>query len=147
MTKPLEIIYSQQSTDYIEGRAYSNPRFFTSPRANAAKVWLVGEWPEIRAAYENLNIPVEQLGADAATAQPAPVIASHPPVRQVEDPASVVIPDDWRDRGWSKPNEDGQTLRGLASSLSATPILNKEMAYACIEGELARREAHPAAED
>jgi hypothetical protein len=62
MSKTIELIYSQQSTDYIPGRAYSNPRFFTSPRSGVSKVFLVGDWPDIRAAYENLGVPVEQIG-------------------------------------------------------------------------------------
>lgn len=141
MSKTIELIYSQQASDFVAGRAYSNPRFFTTPRSGVSKVFLVGDWPEIRAAYENMGVPVKQL--DAPPAPPAPPNGLPKPA---EDPAAVVIPADWKDLAWSKPNAEGLTLRGLASSLSATPILNKEHAYACIEGELARRGAEPAAE-
>lgn len=141
MSKTLEIYYSQQATDFVPGRAYSNPRFFSSPRSGVSKVFLVGDWPNIRAAYENLGIPVERLDATEAERKVSTIpLAPAPVVKTAEDPASVVIPDDWKDLGWSKPNDAGLTLRGLASSLSATPILNKEHAHACIEGEVARRE-------
>lgn len=141
MSKTIELIYSQQASDFVPGRAYSNPRFFTTPRTGVSKVLLVGDWPEIRAAYENMGVPVEQLGAPPA---PPPPPSGLP--KPAEDPAAVIIPADWKDLAWSKPNAEGLTLRGLASSLSATPILNKEHAYACIEGELARRGAEPAPE-
>jgi|GEM_PF-1113453 len=135
MSKPIELIYSQQASDFVEGRAYSNPRFFTTPRSGVSKVYLVGDWPNIRAAYENKGIPVEQLGA--APAPPPPAAAMRGPE---EDPGGVVIPDDWSDLPWSKPDvEGGLTLRGLASSVSPTPVLNKVMAKEAIEAELARR--------
>lgn len=141
MSKTIELIYSQQVTDFIPGRAYSNPRFFTSPRSGVSKVFLVGDWPNIRAAYENIGVPVERLDTTEAERKVSNIpLAPAPVTTAAEDPASVVIPADWKGLGWSKPNADGLTLRGLASSLSATPILNKEHAYACIEGELARRE-------
>lgn len=137
MSKPIELIYSQQSSDFIEGRAYSNPRFFTTPRANVSKVYLVGDWPNIRAAYENMGVPVEQLGAPPAPPPPPQNIPG-----PAEDPATVVIPENWSDLLWSRPDIDGGlTLRGLASSVSPTPVLNKAMAKAAIEAELARRGA------
>ncbi len=49
--KTFELIYSTQHTDYIEGRAYSNPRFFSSPRSGVTKVLIVGDWPNIVEAH------------------------------------------------------------------------------------------------
>lgn len=139
-TGKLELIYSQQASDFIAGRAYSNPRYFTTPRSGVSKVFLVGDWPNIRAAYENMGVPVERLDATEAERKVSRIpLAPAPAVTAAEDPASVAIPDDWKGLGWSKPNADGLTLRGLASSLSAVPVLNKEHAYAAIEGEIARR--------
>lgn len=142
MSKTIELIYSQQSTDYIPGRAYSNPRFFTSPRSGVSKVFLVGDWPDIRAAYENLGIPVERLDASEAERQaPAIPLSAAPPRATAEDPGSVVIPEGWEALPWSRPGEDGLTLRGLASSVSPAPVLNKAEAAAAIEAELIRRGA------
>ena len=62
----IELTYSQQSGDFIKGRAYSNPRFFTTPRNDVGKVFLVGDWPAIREAYEALGVPVERLDQAAA---------------------------------------------------------------------------------
>ncbi|WP_297803416.1 hypothetical protein [uncultured Brevundimonas sp.] len=59
--KGFEIIYSQQDSDFVTGRAYSNPRFFTTPRHGVSKVYIVGDWPNIREAYEALGVEVEQL--------------------------------------------------------------------------------------
>lgn len=140
MSKTIEIIYSQQSTDFIAGRAYSNPRFFTSPRSGVSKVFLVGDWPNIRAAYENLGVPVERLDASGAERQAAKIPLAPAPARATaEDPGSVVIPDGWESLPWSKPGPDGLTLRGLASSISPVPVLNKAEAIAAIDDELARR--------
>lgn len=142
MSKTIELIYSQQSTDYIPGRAYSNPRFFTSPRSGVSKVFLVGDWPHIRAAYENIGVPVERLDASAAEQALSTIpLAPAPARQQAEDPGSVVIPDGWEVMPWSKPGPDGLTLRGLASSVSPAPVLNKTQAHEAIEGELARRAA------
>lgn len=57
----LELIYSQQDSDFVKGRAYSNPRFFSTPRQGVSKVYIVGDWPNIREAYEALGVEVEQL--------------------------------------------------------------------------------------
>jgi hypothetical protein len=142
MSKTIELIYSQQSTDYIPGRAYSNPRFFTSPRSGVSKVFLVGDWPDIRAAYENLGIPVERLDASEAERQASNIPLAPAPARDAaEDPGSVVIPEGWEALPWSRPGEDGLTLRGLASLVSPAPVLNKAEAAAAIEAELIRRGA------
>lgn len=136
MSKDIELIYSQQDSGFVQGRAYSNPRFFSTPRSGVSKVFIVGEWPNIVEAYTALGVPVERLDGPLE-APPAP--AAKPATGQAEDPGSVVIPDDWKDLAWSKPNEAGLSLRGLASQLSPTPILNKEHAYAAIQNELYRR--------
>ena len=130
MSKPIEVIYSQQSHGYVEGRAYSNPRYFSTPRSGVSKVYVVGDWPKIVAAYEALGVPVERLDA-APTAEPRKPVEA-PIIKTVGQPGAVVIPDDWQDLGWQK-------LRSLASSVSTTPIKNSEEAKAAISPELARR--------
>lgn len=134
MSKSIELIYSQQADGFVEGRAYSNPRFFSTPRQGISKVFLVGDWPAIEAAYKAMGVPVERL--DAAP-RSAPVIAIPPP-KTGENPGAVIIPDGWRDLPWSKGN-GGLTLRGLASSVSATPVINSAGAVTAIEAELKRR--------
>lgn len=135
MTKTIELIYSQQATDYIEGRAYSNPRFFTTPRSGVGKVFVVGDWPDIVAAYEALGVPVERMDAATAVgAPPAPPVPEPPivPRLDTEARAAVEIPADWQGLPWPK-------LRKLGASFSDAPVLNKADAGAAIEGELARR--------
>lgn len=57
----MNIIYSRTS---VRGAAYRpdvrvlNPRFFTETSANATKVFLAGDYPDIKAAYEAKGIPV-----------------------------------------------------------------------------------------
>lgn len=134
MSKQLELIYSRQSTDFIQGRAYANPRYFTTPRSGVSKVFIVGEWPDIVAAYTALGVPVERLDQAPAAVATVAVPAPAAPV----DTGSVQIPDDWRGLPWSKGN-GGLTLRGLASSVSPVPVINSAMAIAAIEAELKRR--------
>lgn len=140
--KQIELIYSQQAGDFIAGRAYSNPRFFTTPRANVSKVFLVGEWPAIRAAYEALGVPVERLDAEAAVGQPIDTIrppADLVPTLPADERGKVYIPDDWESLPWSKPTDAGLTLRGLAAVFADTPVLNKAHAVEAIQAELGRR--------
>lgn len=73
----VELIYSQQDTGFDKTKAYSNPRFFTTPRSDVAKVFIVGDWPEIVAAYEALGVPVERL--DEAPKAPTPPSVECPP--------------------------------------------------------------------
>lgn len=147
MSKTVEIIYSRQRSDFIRGRVYSNPRFFTTPRAGVGKVFLVGDWPEIRAAYEALGVTVEQLDPSSAVAGPdearpqAEAPASLTPAPPRNDRGKVYLPEDWRDLPWApKPDQD-LSLRSLAAMVSDTPVLNKPQAIAAITAELARRDA------
>lgn len=91
--KSIELIYSTQATDYAAGRAYSNPRFFSTPRSGVSKVLLVGDWPNIRAAYEAIGIPVERVDAEAVTEEPP--TAHAPPALAAEIkaafPADVIL--------------------------------------------------------
>lgn len=73
----IELIYSQQSSDFDKSKAYANPRFFTTPRHDVSRVFIVGDWPEIVAAYEALNVPVERL--DEAPKAPPPPTVECPP--------------------------------------------------------------------
>ena len=142
----LELVYSRQGSDFIKGRAYSNPRFYSTPRQGVSKVYVVGDYPQIVADYERMGVPVEIV--DEGFALPKGRNA-HPAVTgaeiigpRVADVAreGVEIPVDWRDLKWSTPDDQGRTLRGLAAQFSDTPVLNKGEAVTAVEAELARRE-------
>lgn len=143
MNKPIEVIYSQQASDFIPGRAYANPRFFSTPRENVSKVFIVGDWPNIRAAYEARGIPVERLD-EPPVAEPPPAArppASLRPTVHEDERAAIYIPEDWRDLPWTRPAKDRDlTLRGLAAMFCDAPVLNKAQAVEAIEGELRRRD-------
>jgi len=62
-----------------------------------------------------------------------------PSAEPKEDPASVEIPEDWRDLKWNE-------LAALAAKVSDAKIVNKVSAIAAIEAELERREAAAKAE-
>lgn len=88
--KPIELVYSTQHTDYIDGRAYSNPRFFSTPRSGVSKVLLVGDWPNVRAAYEALGIPVERVDAETVTEEPKAAYAPAPLAALIKDAFPVL---------------------------------------------------------
>lgn len=90
----IELIYSTQATNYAKGRAYSNPRFFSTPRQDVSKVLLVGEWPNIRKAYEALNIPVERVDVEAVTELPAEAAAKAAPPADLVDAIKAEYPAD-----------------------------------------------------
>lgn len=137
--KTFELIYSQQRTDFIEGRAYSNPRFFTSPRQGVTKVYLVGDWPKVEAAYKALGVPVEQLDPSMAVGAPEPPVLPKM-LAHAEDPGSVDIPEDWGGLDWPD-------LRALAQKLTAEPVINAAQAAGVVAAEIARRNPEMTARD
>jgi hypothetical protein len=130
MRENFELVYSQQKTGFQEGRAYANPRFFNGrARMGVTKVVVIGNWPEVVSVYRKAGVPVEVVGVAPKFQEPAKrVIVEGTP-----------IPDNWRELQWSRPNEDGMTLRGLAASLTDTPIINGQIAREVIEAELEKR--------
>jgi hypothetical protein len=142
--KQIEVIYSQQSGDFIEGRAYSNPRFFTTPRSGVSKVYLVGDWPNIEAAYAAIGVPVERLDPVAAISTVDPKDLALPaspivPAVTAEERAKTYIPEDWQNLPWTGAADAGLTLRSLAAILSDTPVLNKGQAKKAVQAEIDRR--------
>lgn len=142
----MEIVYAQAKHPLSDGRAYSNPRFFTSPAPGVTKVYLVGDWPKIRAAYTALGVPVEQVGDFPPPIRRAAAVEAHvtpltlTPALPVEERSSVYIPEDWRELNYNRPKPGRDvTLRGIAAMLSETPVINRERAVAAIEGEIQRR--------
>lgn len=65
----MNLIYSRTK---VQGAAYRpdvrvlNPRFFTEASANATKVFLTDEYPNIKAAYEAKGVPVEAFTSISA---------------------------------------------------------------------------------
>jgi hypothetical protein len=144
----MELIYSRQATDFIKGRAYSNPRFYSAPRRGVTKVFLVGEWPKIEADYRALGVPVERLDEAAVSAKPQPEPSAEEALARLsaqttaDERAKIYIPDDWRGLPWTRPAEGRDlTLRGLGAMFSDAPVINKAQAVAAITAELARRAA------
>ena len=114
MKDGIELIYSQQATDFVKGRAYSNPRFFTSPRAGVSKVYLVGEWPEIRAAYEALGVPVERIDAVDVVAAPLETAGPDP---DLTERIAEAFPD-----GPAAPDDAGLTKAEIVADLEGMGV-------------------------
>jgi hypothetical protein len=130
MSKTIELIYSQQATDFMEGRAYSNPRFFSSPRSGVSKVFLVGDWPDIREAYEAIGVPVERLDADAAVAPPPE--SAQPPAGLVDQitaafPADPLDHDGDGHKGGSKPGRKAKAKVGQDETAGEPPLTRREI--------------------
>lgn len=122
-----ELAYGRSLVPGMEGKAFRNARFFVAPEEGVTAVWVDGDHPAIQSAYEALGVKVLRLDA-------TPAVPAAPEVVQPVEP--VFIPADWRELGWSQPDERGLTLRSLASQVSETAIINKAQAVAAIEAYL-----------
>jgi hypothetical protein len=133
----MELIYSRQASDFIKGRAYANPRFYSRPRSGVTKVFIVGEWPHIEADYKALGVEIVKLSdgttvtAGATAAPPVESLARTVPLAERAD---VEIAEDWANLPWPQ-------LRQLGQALCADRVLNKAQAAEAVEAELARRAA------
>lgn len=64
----MNLIYSRTK---VQGAAYRpdirvmNPRFFTEVNAQAAAVYLNGDLPDIKTAYEAAKVPVHEFSGNA----------------------------------------------------------------------------------
>ncbi|MCO6050841.1 hypothetical protein NGM99_13740 [Mesorhizobium sp. RP14(2022)] len=71
-----EIIYATQPVAHKGGRRAVNPQFFTVPEEGVKKVYLDGDWPALKTAYEEAgakvyplsDMPEEKEAAKAAAA-------------------------------------------------------------------------------
>lgn len=57
----MELIYTTRNTDFEQGKQYRNPQFFDRPEP-AKSVVLEGDFPEVKAAYDAIGVPVKVLG-------------------------------------------------------------------------------------
>lgn len=54
----MELIYSVQKSDFDPQKRYRNPEHFERPEAGVTSVLVVGEWPNVVDAYENVGVEV-----------------------------------------------------------------------------------------
>lgn len=137
-----EIVYANIRTGYEKGRRYSNPRHFISPRSEATRVIVVGDWPRVVEAYQAVGIPVIQLEVGqplsaADDAEPAAPINSES-AAPTHDPSTVEIPEDLSDLSWP-------ALRAKAKEITGENHYpkNKDEAIGIITSELDRRKLPP----
>lgn len=86
------IIYSAQRRGFLEGEIYQNPRYFDGAvNKNATEVVVIGDWPEVVAAYERAKVPVtiEHLGKKVNR---LPKAEDDEP----DDEEGVELPENWR---------------------------------------------------
>ena len=56
-----QIIYSTRRVANMEGRTLKNPRYFSGPVKGATKVYINGDWPQVRKAYEAEGVSVSDV--------------------------------------------------------------------------------------
>lgn len=66
----MKVIYTTQMAGLREGFAYRNPRYFSAIVPDVQQVAVVGNWPDVVAAYEKAGIPVEIEGVAQADNRP-----------------------------------------------------------------------------
>ncbi|WP_415760320.1 hypothetical protein [Pseudomonas sp. LT1P18] len=54
----MELIYSTQSSGFDPEKRYRNPEHFERPEAGVTGVVVVGDWPNVVDAYENVGVEV-----------------------------------------------------------------------------------------
>lgn len=54
----MELIYSTQSSGFDPDKRYRNPEHFDRPEAGVTGVVVIGEWPKVVEAYENVGVEV-----------------------------------------------------------------------------------------
>lgn len=124
-------VYSQGRPPKGLGQfAFRNPRFFNGVPKDASAAYVLDtsmQADAVRANYRAAGIPVlDPTGLRLDSDNP--------------DPGAVIIPDDWRELPWTQQGDlQGETLRGIASAVSVSPIKNKAQAIDAIEAELSRR--------
>jgi hypothetical protein len=59
----MELIYSTQSSGFDPDKRYRNPEHFDRPEAGVTGVVVVGEWPKVVEAYENVGVDVTAIEA------------------------------------------------------------------------------------
>lgn len=61
----MELIYSTQSSGFDPDKRYRNPEHFDRPEAGVTEVVVVGVWPKVVEAYENVGIEVTVIEAES----------------------------------------------------------------------------------
>ncbi|MBD8099804.1 CTP synthase [Pseudomonas fluorescens] len=59
MERIMELVYSNQLGDFDPNKRYRNPDLFRAVERGVTKVVIVGDYPEIKAAYDAAEIEVE----------------------------------------------------------------------------------------
>ena len=73
-----QLIYSTEKVHSAEGRLIKNPRHFLAPVDGVTKVYIAGDWPKVRRAYEAAGVsvsPIEDMRAlpgKAKVSEPRP---------------------------------------------------------------------------
>lgn len=129
----MEIIYSTQRTGFEKTKAYANPRFFQYVDTRCTKAIVIGDWPNVVAAYEAKGIPVQNIeyGLPLKTKQQI-IEQGGALAKPIAESSIVEIPDDWSTLHWKK-------RKKLAESLTNQIVINGEEADFLIKSELGRR--------
>lgn len=59
----MELIYTKQRTGFEPGKFYRSPQHFDRPELDVTRVTVIGDWPNIVAAYEEAGVEVEVVEA------------------------------------------------------------------------------------
>lgn len=62
----MKVIYSAQRNGFVPGNMYRNPRYFERVNTDGVnKITVIGDWPNVVAAYEAAGIEVTQESVSA----------------------------------------------------------------------------------
>ncbi|VVO79552.1 hypothetical protein PS870_01719 [Pseudomonas fluorescens] len=129
----MELIYSTQSSGFDPEKRYRNPEHFERPEAGVTGVVVVGDWPNVVDAYENVGVEVtlkevEQrlvlvAGADSNQAELVELIGT---LRAESDTVRAVI--DGLEAGEIEKPECGELATRLYHALDHIHVKVDELA-------------------
>jgi len=114
------LIYTTKKNDLPRGYAYANPRWFSTPRSDVAKVIVDGDYPNIVAAYKKIGVPVAHAGMTAEEADTALGGLDTLPGGETQTPAQTTTPAE-KDPPAPPASEPAQTATPTAPAAPAQP--------------------------
>lgn len=119
------IIYSTQRRGFEPGEIYQNPRYFGGIDKDATEVVVIGDWPNVVAAYEAAKIPVI---SDYVGKKPKRLPEAEDD--DADETEGVELPDNWRKASFKK-------LRQWVKKFDADKeVTTREQAIEFIEAHL-----------
>lgn len=86
------VVYSEQTSGFVPGHFYRNPKYFQAPLGEPEKVIVVGAFKHVAAAYRALGIEVEEVATSTTAGMKRPIQDIPKPPASVTERVAAVEP-------------------------------------------------------